>query len=107
LSEAEGVGILELARELSLHGFSPKGMARKMRDTLEDPETPANVRHSTMGLAIKVFTQAAEANNKTDFQTMSRQELVEYIERLMKRHDDKLPEVLTGASHEAPATNQV
>lgn len=100
LAETEGVGILELARELSLHGFSPKGMARRMRDTVDDPETPPNVRHSVMGLAVKVFSQAAEKNSTTDFQNMSRDELVQYIRRLIKRHDDKLPEVLTGASHE-------
>lgn len=105
LSESEGVGILELARELAVHGFSPKGMAKKMRDTMEDPDTPPNVRHSTMGLAVKVFSQAAEASSKSDFQSMSRDELVLYIRRLVKRHDDKLPEVLTGVSDEASAAN--
>lgn len=99
LSEPEGVGILELARELSLHGFSPKGISRKMRDALENPDTPPNVKHSINALAIKVFSQASALNNKTDFQSMSREELVEYIQRTMKRHDNQLPEVFIGATN--------
>lgn len=104
LSEPEGVGILELARELSLHGFSPKGIARKMRDTLEDEDTPPNVRHSVMGLAVKVFSQAAAQTSTTDLQSMSRDEIVQYINRLMKKHDNQLPDVLMGVVNEAPAS---
>jgi hypothetical protein len=64
----------------------------------EDPDTPASTKHAIMALVTKAYAQEAEENAKANFESMSREELVLYIRRLMKRHDDKFPESLEKAS---------
>jgi hypothetical protein len=94
LSDMGGAGILELARQLGVQFGGTKGLAKKLRMMWDDPDTPAATKHSIMSLVAKTYSQAAEADSKANFESMSREELVLYIRRLMKKHDDKFPESL-------------
>ena len=92
LMDVGGAGIREFVRHLGINFGGPAGMARKMRDMWADPDTPAATKHSIMALVTKAYAQEAEENSKANFESMSREEIVLYIRRLMKKHDDKLPD---------------
>lgn len=92
LSGIGGAGIREFVRHLSINFGGASGMAKKMRLMWEDPDTPAATKHSIMALVTKAYAQEAEENSKANFESMSRDEIALYIRRLMKKHDDKLPD---------------
>lgn len=89
-----GSGIREFVRHLAINFGGASGMAKKMRLMWEDESTPAATKHAIMALVTKAYAQEAEENSKVNFASMSREELVLYIKRLMNKHDDKLPDVL-------------
>lgn len=92
-NEMGGAGIREFVRQLGINFGGPAGMAKKMRLMWEDADTPAATKHAIMTLVTKAYAQEAEENAKANFESMSRDELVAYIKRLIKNHGDKLPEV--------------
>lgn len=94
VSEMGGAGMREFNRQLAREFGGPKGMAKKLRAALDDEATPPNVRHSIMALVIKSYAQASEDDAKANFESMSREDLVAYIRRLMEKHDNKLPDHL-------------
>lgn len=98
LSDTGGAGFREFARQLAREFGGAKGLAKKLRHSLDDPETPPNVRQSIMALVIKSYAQASDDDAKANFESMSRDELVAYIRRLMDGHGGKLPPNLNGES---------
>lgn len=90
-SDNGGTGMREFIRHLTRQFGGPSGIAIKLRDAMDDPDTPPNVRQSIMALVIKSYAQASEDDAKANFESMSRDELVAYIRRIMAAHDNKLP----------------
>lgn len=84
-------GLVDFAIKLSSTFGGAVGVAKKFREIWDNPETSQAVRNQMMVFLIKTTSEAAEAVAKTDYKTMTREQLVAKAKELFQKNNWTLP----------------
>lgn len=85
-------GILELSAEMLKQFGGVQGVVSKMRLARDSEDTPASVKNQIDLFVARTMTEAAQQKGKTDYQSMTREQLVTYARKMIENHQGTLPQ---------------